>query len=168
MKYPRKFGYVWKKTESPKYVSEKNHFELSANKNRTPKNHLDRPLLKIQISDSKETIMVWYKNRNVQLPRLKNDSPQTSYILVTKLHHIMTNPLLQLPDHINCFSSILNEKDLWRLGQTWFFFHLKLEFYFFTFRSYSQRLRSVNFIWKISFSQNTNEIISVFLPWNFL
>ena len=36
-------------------------------------------LLNIQISDSKETIMVWYKNRNVQLPRLKNDSPQTSY-----------------------------------------------------------------------------------------
>ena len=58
MKYPRKFGYVWKNTESPTYVSEKNHFELSANKNQTPKNHLDRPLLKIQISDSKETIMV--------------------------------------------------------------------------------------------------------------
>ena len=28
----------------------------------------------------------------------------------------MANPLLQLPDHINFFSSILNEKDLWRSG----------------------------------------------------
>ena len=89
MKYPRKFGYVWKKTESPKYLRKTKHFELSAKKNQTPKNHLDRSLLKIQISDWKETIMVWYKNRNVQLPRLKNDSPQTSYILVTKSHHIM-------------------------------------------------------------------------------
>ena len=93
-------------------------------------------LLNIQISDSKETIMVWYKNRNVQLPGLKNDSPQTSYILVTKSHYITYGQSFKLPQH-------LEWRRPWRLGRPnlIFFFHLKSElneFYFFTFRFHSQ------------------------------
>ena len=45
MKYPRKFGYVWKKTELSKYLRKKTkHLELSMKKPQTPKNHLDRLL----------------------------------------------------------------------------------------------------------------------------
>ena len=77
-----------------------------------------------------------YKNRNVQLPGLKNDSPQTSYILVTKSHHITYGQSFKLLQH-------LEWRRPWRLGRPnlIFFFHLKSElneFYFFTFRFHSQ------------------------------
>ena len=41
MKYPRKFGYVWKKTRVPE-VSEKKFYDLELFVKKSPKNHLDR------------------------------------------------------------------------------------------------------------------------------
>ena len=136
MKYPRYLAMCEKKQSPPSIWEKTNHVELHMypRKKQTPKNHLDRPLLKIQISDSKETIMVWYKNRNVQLPRLKNDSLQTSYILVTKSHHITANPLLQPPDHLpKLFQQHLEWKRPLTLGLNLIFFSSEIRVLFFHF-----------------------------------
>ena len=139
MKYPRKFGYVWEKTESPKYLRKTKHFELSSKK-KTPKTTWTGHYLKFRFQTQKrqsrfDTKIGMSNYLDWKMTHLKLHK----YILATKSHHIMANPLLQPPDHINCFSSSLKKTfDAWAWTKLDFFFHLKLEFYFFTFRSYSQ------------------------------
>ena len=56
------------------------------------------------------------------------------YILATKSHHIMANPLLQPPDHINCFSSSLKKTfDAWAWTKLDFFFSSEIRVLFFHF-----------------------------------
>ena len=119
MKYPRKFGYVWKKTESPKYLRK----TLNYPRKKTPKTTWTGHYLKFRFQTQKR--QSWFDTKIGMSNYLDWKMTHLKLHISSSQNRItlcMANPLLQLPDHINFFSSILNKKDLWRLGQTWFFF----------------------------------------------